>query len=142
MTDVPAVFDWVTARVQCSIEAVYAALRERVESDIKKMQDVTVGRGVRYEVMKPADDRVIARWSRPVGSGIVDTKGVVFERRDDSIQVREATAQGTTKFVARPYVLPVEPIGRCLLEIEGRGPLELWQVSKLALEDLLFGPLE
>lgn len=133
---IPKVFDWVTARSKCSLHAVYRALFETVESDIKTMAARTEGMGIRYLCEHITHEKFSASRIIAKHGSMAEDMTVVFERLQDRVHVKGA--KGETLFVAKPYVIPDGPEGRCVLEVEGRGPLELWQVSQMAVESLLF----
>jgi hypothetical protein len=70
--------------------------------------------------------------------GFTETVVIVFELSASKITVIKtipATLERTTLFSAVPYLTEE---GECLLEVDGSF-LKLWQVSRKALDDLVFG---
>jgi hypothetical protein len=130
---VPKTCDWVTARAECSLEQMFNLLRERIDGDVKTMQARTTDK---IEIGKIDDRRfrVSVQWN--IG-GMVESDAVVFEHTyQDVIHVRNLRTE-TELFSAKPAL---NVAGDCQLEIVGsNGPaLELWQVSRRALEPLFF----
>jgi hypothetical protein len=119
--------DWVRARAKCSLQAVFALLRESVDSDIKTFNEV-----------QPADNPVVLNSQRgkmivarmgPTGIG----ENIVFELERSHITVRRGLE--AVLFTAKPRL---DDNGDCILDVNDQ-PLQLWQVSRKALEDFFFG---
>lgn len=130
MDSIPTSFDWVAARAKCSLGAVFAALAEVIDSDVKNANALPLRSGVSFMIERPVNRKVIV--SRQDGPDFV--AGVVFELTQQGIAVRVADARQVVLFTAKPSMLAD---GRCLLEVDGQS-LELWQVSQKALESLFF----
>jgi hypothetical protein len=126
MGDMPIMepyFNWVKARSACSLKSVFLLLAEIVDSDVKAANELPEGR--RFSLERQDRKLIVIRESRESPAAIV------FELSATEIRVREAEK---TLFVARPSL---ERDGKCRLEVDG-DPLELWQVSRKALEELFF----
>ena len=132
--EIPQIFNWVKARSECSLERVFLLFSEVLESDVKTMQGLARS-GVLYEQTRGERKVVVCR-TRDCGGGIKEAEGVVFELVDGAITAtaKDARGNGTQLFKAKPSL---EPNGACKLEVDGEG-LELWQVSRKALEPLFF----
>lgn len=132
--EVPKALNWVKARAECSIEHLFILLSTVVETDTKAATER--GRGsLSFAVGRPTEDTllVVRKYN---DSGFITSEAVAFDRlRDGSIHVSRRTARGSTDlFLAKPHV---DLKGDCKFEVDGV-PLEPWQVSKRALEDLFF----
>ena len=132
--EVPKNFDWVTERHKCSLVTIFTHLSEVVDSDVKsaiaKLED-----GDNISMNRPSEGKIVVVKSLgPRGSSQGDN--VVFERAANCIIVKKGGTNGKQLFTAKPFLLQN---GMCKLEVQGETePLELWQVSRKALEDLFF----
>jgi hypothetical protein len=135
MDKAPEVFDWVTARAECSAPQMFLLLIERVESDVKAMQ-ARLDSGYQITVNKVADDKFIVSKRHNEGGFAFGGHAVVVERTTSGIVAQLTNSQGTKQPFFSAKVL-LGPDGRCRYEVSGEA-LELWQVSRMALEDLFF----
>src|SRR5216683_1096079 len=115
MNEVPAAFDWVRARHECSLECVFQTLREVVDSDVKRMMALKNKPEVGFRLSAPAADKFIVTRARDYGGG---TEGsmIVFELLPTEIRVRDGRDEKTI-LSAKP---DVNPEGECLLEVQGK----------------------
>jgi hypothetical protein len=127
---VPKTLDWVKARTECSIERLFLLLIEVLRADVQSIQARSQG-STKYTLDVPTDSSAAVIKEEDMG-GIRDRDGVVFRRTTSGIVAR--TAKNEVLFTAKPS-LAIN--GDCRLEIDGQ-PLELWQVSRRALEPLFF----
>lgn len=139
MDEIPKVFDWVKARSECSLRHVFLQLAEVVDSDVKSIvrqssREQGISRA-KFTLDRVSEDKfiVVKTWN---DFGAEQGESVVFELIKQGIAAKLGRA-GKQLFVARPALTKT---GDCKLRIEGEPePLELWQVSQKALEDLFFG---
>ena len=135
---IPKTCNWVEARAKCSIDQIFIALREVVDSDVKTMQSIasTTRAAVDDVSMSLATDTKFIVTGRRDPGGVFDGNSVVFERAIGRIVVKDGRSQGTM-FDVQP-ALCID--GECRLELVGGNgdALELWQVSRKALENLFF----
>ena len=143
-TEIPELFNWVTARSKCNGSVLFEELRRRVENDCKKAKELPSGlaecsnlkitdlHSNRFVVKPGVSERACAfdlLQSRPDGSVIRVTTHDTW------------TEQRIAEFEARPRLLDN---GDCRFEIaDADGKVEskrltLWQVSRRALESLIF----
>jgi hypothetical protein len=135
MDKAPEVFDWVTARAGCSAPQMFILLTERPESDVRAMQ-VRLGSGYQIKVNKVSDDKFIVSKLHNEGGFAFGGHAVVVERTTSGIVAQLTNSQRTKQpFFAAQASLG--PDGRCRYEVSGE-EMELWQVSRKALEDLFF----
>jgi hypothetical protein len=132
--EVPKVFDWVAERRKCSLGTIFTHLTEVVDSDVKSAQ-AKLEDGENITMNRPADGKIVVVKSfGPRGSS--QGESVVFEVAANCIAVKKGGPNGKELFTAKPFLLQN---GMCKLEVKGEPePLELWQVSRKALEDLFF----
>jgi hypothetical protein len=126
-----AEFDWVTARSDCSLGAIFEKLRVQVGEDVKKRQALR-GQGAQYYGFTLLEE--------PKSVGVMlehmhdDLHRIVrFRLAKNAIEVVDEN--GKVKFVATPTL---NDEGECRLKIEGIDR-DLWHLRKLALEELFFG---
>ena len=136
MTDfpkVPKTMDWVKARAECSIQSLFVMLEAVVEADAKAANE-RAGRALRFKCSRQgAGTLLVIR--EYTGGGFVEGEAVVFQVSEDTIVVsRRGPKLSEEMFKAKPHV---DVNGECKFEVAG-APLETWQVSKRALEDLFF----
>ena len=131
MEPVPKSFDWVRARAECSLERLFRLLAETVDSDVRAVSAIKRPDQSVFEVI-PALHKVIVSRTKDTG-GIPSVETVVFELVSNGIHVRRG--KDTSVFTATPVL---DARGDCRLEVSGES-LELWQVSRKALEGLFFG---
>jgi hypothetical protein len=120
-------FDWVTERSSCSLQKVFKELRLQVEEDVKTRNALrpsnspyefsVAGNGGDFTVLLKAKD---AR------------RSVVFSLAEHAILVRDDTRGEMFK-----VTLTFNAEGDCRLHVNDE-ERDLWQVRRMALEDLLF----
>ena len=115
-------FDWVTERQKCSLVSVFESLKMQLKQDVAIRQNqlhpgygFCFDEGHSYAVVRlEGDKNATVRFE--VGRSIV------------------CTYDGTQVFTAAPTL---SDDGKCRLKVNGK-ELDLWQISKLALEDMFF----
>ena len=132
MTESAHQFDWVKARADCSTLRVFNELRLGAEEDVKAMN-----------AMPP-----LTEYPAPQFAVRANTMGdyfIVFRADNSGIRVefncersRIAVIKGEKPF---GITLTLNNEGRCKLRVNGGEPLELWQVRRMMLEELFFGPI-
>jgi hypothetical protein len=127
----PKTLDWVTLRGNCSVRHLFALLLETVDSDVTVMQERLRGTTRRVECDRTSQAKFVVSCFEHVRTPI--EANVVFECSYVAITVT-ANPGHRPLFVAKPSFTFA---GDCALEIDGQ-PMELWQVSRKALEDLFF----
>src|SRR5262245_12802476 len=100
-SQIPAAFDWVTARSKCSLEAVFIQLVEVVKSDTEIASALPRWAAAQFVVTRPADNKVVITRTKDAG-GLLGTVGVVIEMLPNSIVVRAAARDASAHIVARP----------------------------------------
>jgi hypothetical protein len=126
-------FDWVKARAECSLPHLFGVLGEVVDSDVKAIQKIKPD--MKFTFSKPTATKVIVGKTWDAG-GFSSAESIVFELVDAGIAVKQGPTEKRL-LIARPTL---DLDGECRLAIDGeRDGLELWQVSRRALEALFFG---
>ena len=133
---IPATFNWVKACYACAPEQVFIALREVVDSDIRDFTKVPHRSDEQIEMSLSTETKfiVVKKWN---AGDVIDSATVVFERNaNGTINATEGRSQAVL-FTGRPVLMPY---GTCRLVIDGEDSagLELWQVSRRALENFFF----
>jgi hypothetical protein len=126
--DVPETQDWVSCRAKCSLPSMFALLSEVIDSDVKAANANKLGD---FRVSTPTDfKRVVIREGE-------SPRGVVFELTRTEITVRDTSPSGPAKHPTFFAAATLGVDGKCRLSIDGAS-MELWQISKRALEPLFF----
>jgi hypothetical protein len=132
--EVPKTLDWVAARAACSVDTLFEMLAQVIESDVEAIRKVIDTRTV-FRLNRPASNKVVVVRDDPSF-----TYTVTFTHDGSSINVTTRTREREADpvFMAKPRF---DQAGVCRLELDGQ-PMELWQVSRKALEGLFFGDEE
>ena len=134
MNEIPEKFDWVSARGKCSLSLVFLRLREVVESDTNKANELK-RQGISFQFRADSEEKFLVGRTVTL-SGIPEGEAVVFRLMPNEIQVRHAKSENVTMSAK----VHLDGDGNCLLVPNGGSePLRLWQFSRKALEDLFFG---
>jgi hypothetical protein len=133
MTDATNDFDWVTARNGCSIRKVFETLRLQIENDIK----------IRNESLQ-SDQKRHYGYSYGIATAVggfrVFLEGVVGMHQTVAFSITQkgsilaSDEEGNTVIEGTPTI---SDDGKCRLKVNGQ-ERELWQIRKMALEDLFF----
>lgn len=137
MEQIPETFDWVTARAKCSAEQMFILLVERIESDVTLMRDRLDKARYVVTLNKVAADKVIVAKQYTEGGRAYGGRNVMLKRTHSGITVDRLTAHETEPQPLFEASVFLGPEGRCRYEVSGQA-LELWQISRKALEDLFF----
>jgi hypothetical protein len=120
-------FDWVTARSNCSLVAIFEGLKTQLQEDVTKRKEQTKDDG--YNIVLHGT-RVSVTHTMDYG---ISRDAVIFVLTQVAIEVHDR--QDKLKFKATPTL---NEKGECRLKVDGK-EIELWHFRKLALEDLFFG---
>jgi len=119
-------FDWVTQRFSCSVPNVFQALRLQVKEDVKTRNALRPNNSpYEFTVEENGDDFTVLLTANDV------QKSVIFSRAEHSILVRDGRK---TIF---EVTLSFNDEGVCKLTVNQQ-ERELWQVRRMALEELMF----
>jgi hypothetical protein len=120
-------FDWVTERLACSVPNVFKALRLQVEEDVKTRNALRPNNSpYEFTVAENGDDFTVLLTAKDV------QKSVIFSRAEHAILVRDS--HRNTMF---EVTLAFNDEGICKLRVNQQ-ERDLWQVRRMALEELLF----
>ena len=120
-------FDWVTKRSLCSLPNVFRALRLEVEEDIKVRNALRPNNSpYEFSVAENGDDVTVLLEAKD------GRKSVTFSLAEHAISVRGD--DGDKMF---DVTLTFNDQGECKLNVNEK-ECDLWQVRRMALEDLLF----
>jgi hypothetical protein len=123
-------FDWVTKRSLCSFPNVFKALRLEVEEDVKTRNALRPNNSpYEFLVTENGDEFTVLLESKTL------RKSVVFSLAEHAILVRDD--KGKDMF---EVTLTFNDNGECKLAVHEK-ERELWQVRRMALENLLFRSL-
>jgi hypothetical protein len=133
MEPVPKILDWVSARAECSVDQLFTLLMTVVEADVKTMTTRTAPSTTIFSFHRVTETTVVVSKVWREGP-LRHEDGVRFEKTAAGIKV-DGQRNEQLSFVAKPSL---HVSGVCRLEVADQ-PLELWQVSRRALEPLFFG---
>ena len=120
-------FDWVTERSSCSLPKVFKTLRLQVEEDVKSRNALRPDNSpYEFSVAENVGDFTVLLKSKDLG------QSVIFTLAEHSILVRDD--KGNPLFTV---TLTFTDEGKCRLNVNNQ-PRELWQVRRMALEELFF----
>ena len=120
-------FDWVTERSSCSLPKVFRDLRLQVEADVKTRNDLRPANSpYDFSVKENGDDFAVLLKTTDAH------KSVTFRLAEHAILVCDD--KGDQMF---EITLTFNDQGKCRLHVN-KEERELWQVRRMALEDILF----
>jgi hypothetical protein len=122
--------DWVTARSGCALPKIFKDLRLRVERDVKARNSQRL-KTATYEFAVTESENGFKVVLKSDALNIA----VTFTLAEHAILVRDNT--GTSMF---DVTLKFTDQGECKLTVDGE-EREMWQVQRMALEDLMFRSL-
>jgi hypothetical protein len=140
MTPLPTdeTFNWVKERHACSLLVVFKSLEHGVREDVMTIESLTDPReDIHFEVTSSSKQFSAMRIDDAI-RGI--SKSVDFRLSDDVITVHFTGSKGGEQLLFTAGVT-LDNEGQCKLRI-GDESLEQWQVRRMALEKLFFGPRE
>jgi len=132
--EIPKTCNWVNRRAKCSAEQLFLLLVEVLDADAKDMQEMTNDKQLKFGVAKPAPSKAVVSRLRDFGGGMTDGDAVVFERTRTGTITATKQPKNERIFEALPWL---DDDGECRLRI-GMKSFYLWQISRLALEELFF----
>lgn len=120
-------FDWVTSRSACTLPKVFATLRQQVEEDVKtrNAQRPTYA-PYEFSVADDIDAFTVFLKAKDL------SRSVTFKLNHHAIAVQDD--QANARFQVR---VQFNDAGECRLRVDEQ-ERELWQVRRMALEDLMF----
>jgi hypothetical protein len=120
-------FDWVTKRSACTLPKVFATLRQQVEEDMKTRNGMRPNYApYEFSLTEDIDKFTVFLKAKDV------QRSVTFTLSDHAISVKDE--QDNPMFQVS---LTFNDCGECKLHA-GEQERELWQVRRMALEDLMF----
>lgn len=134
--------DWVEKRTRCSLRALFSDLSRTVTSDIESaLRHQSFLRSAPLKLTAEAfEHRVAVTVIWDLGNG-AEEEAVVFRcvDKEDVIEVEYLTEKNG-KVPQRMFTATrrLSMDGRCVLAVGGQA-LEPWQISRMALEEFLFG---
>ena len=122
-------FDWVKARSDCTVRAVFKRLAEDVRSDLDRFALLHPGPAQSHEFGECGKDRFFVEHKK--------VHRVVFEREDSEIRIdRWAYIGDHTPLMV--LTVRLDDDGECAMVDEEQNALKPWQVRRKALEDTFF----
>jgi hypothetical protein len=119
--------DWVTARSLCFLPNVFKELRLQVEEDVKTRNALRPKNSpYEFSVTDSGNDFTVFLETEDV------RRSVIFSLAEHAIEVRDSRGKATFD-----VSLTFNEEGACKLNVQDK-ERELWQVRRMALEDLLF----
>jgi hypothetical protein len=124
----PDDFDWVSVRKQCSIAEIFQKLRMLVEQDVNKRNSfLAENSAIQFKLVIASEYHFSV-----FASGRRGHKSASFRVNGELISI--STDKG---FIFEGGVVTLSNDGECRLKDKGV-EYDLWQVRKMALEDIFF----
>jgi len=120
-------FDWVTERSSCSLPNVFKALRLQVIEDVRTRNALRPNNSpYEFSVAENGDDFTVLLGAKDVHRSVIFSlaEHAILVRGDEGKQMFEVTLTFTDE-------------GECRMNVNGK-ERDLWQVRRMALEELLF----
>jgi hypothetical protein len=131
-------FDWVSARAKCSPVSAFETLGEQIKTDVEKRNVLLNAMELQYAVQfKIATGSGAFRVARIRMEEMLQS--ATFSQTNDGIKVAYSSAMNLPPIEA---TLTLADDQECKLNITGGRELYFWQFRRLALEPVLFGPVE
>jgi hypothetical protein len=119
--------DWVTERSSCGLPKVFRTLRLQIEEDVKTRNALRPNNSpYEFSVAEQGEDFTVLLKAKEM------RRSVVFTLAEHAILVRDD--KGDPMFDVTPAF---SDEGECRLQVNG-AERELWQVRRMALEELMF----
>jgi len=119
--------DWVAARSLCSLPNVFKELRLQSEEDVKARNALRPNNSpYEFSVIENGDEFAVVLEAKDTN------RSVIFSLADRAIRIRDS--RGKEMF---DVTLTFNDEGECKLNVQEK-ERELWQVRRMALEELLF----
>jgi hypothetical protein len=132
--DIPVNLNWVKERAQCSLGVVFKELEHGVDEDVRVLAGLYPDDPATFSIAKGANEFSVVFVRDRMNPRI--TKSVDFALGKDAISVSN-THDGLMFTVG----ITLNNEGRCKLKTnKSDDELEQWQVRRMALEALFFGP--
>jgi hypothetical protein len=123
----PAKFNWVTERSGCSLPKIFRQLMSEVEVDVKtRNQQRPQNAPYAFSMTEKGPEFTVLLEAKEVH------RSIVFTLAEHAIVVKDG--EGNQMF---DVTLTFSEEGQCRLTVHGK-ERELWQVRRMALEDLMF----
>ena len=120
-------FDWVTERSSCSLPKVFKTLRLQVEEDVKSRNALRPDNSpYEFSVTEDTGDFTVLLKAKDL------RQSVIFSLTEHAISVRDDKSNPMFD-----VSLTFTDEGKCRLNVNNQ-PRELWQVRRMALEELFF----
>ena len=120
-------FDWVTERSSCPLPKVFKTLRLQVEEDVKSRNALRPDNSpYEFSIAENAGDFTVTLQAKEV------LQSVIFSLAEHTISVQDDKSNPMFD-----VTLTFTDEGRCRLNVNNQ-PRELWQVRRMALEELFF----
>jgi hypothetical protein len=126
----PETFDWVTARAKCSSVEIFAKLRMAAEQDVQRRLALRKHDETWFRFVAGNELRFAVVAEEPITN---ISKTITFSMFDG--QIKAADAEGKIIVTGRPTL---GDDGECRVRIAADKTVDLWQLRKMALEDLFF----
>jgi hypothetical protein len=119
--------DWVSKRAVCTLPNLFRTLRAQVEEDVKARNALRPENSTYEFSVTEKDEEFTALLKAPEIH-----RSVTFVLNRDSILVQDD--KRIKMFI---IILTFDDLGECKLSADGV-PRELWQIARMALEELFF----
>ena len=129
-------FDWVTKRLNCTVEGAFAQLRAGAELNVAARNESS-SNGDRFSIVDTAGSFVVVKGKRDwQGHAEVKFKIGRYNTGNENVIISNVGVKGFSRLNVQPRL---NTSGECVLTIDGV-ETTLWRVLYLALEGIFFQP--
>ena len=126
-------FDWVTARIECSLPNEFECIRQLVKTNCLTRRKSDSGIDLEFSGENGEDEFRVIRQPPPNTHG--SSRGVRFRLCHDRIHVEDRWSNPVRTM---KFTLTLNDDGECRFIIDGEGEHLRWQVARKALYGLFF----
>ena len=124
-------FDWVSARAMCTAKTLFNELKKVVEADVRSANNNVADK---FEIhQEPSDGVFSVHLNSEDGQMVIRQR--TFELVEQNILVYKTSTESDVFLRGRASLTETKD---CLIEVEQKTPMRLWEFSFLALEDFFF----
>ncbi len=130
-------FDWVSKRLNCTVEGAFAKLRAGAESNAEA-RNKSSSNGDRFNVVVTSNASFAVVKGKPQWHGYAEVKFTIgrYDTGNENVIISSVGVKGFSQLKVQPRL---NTAGECVFTIDGI-ETTLWRVLYLALEGIFFQP--
>ena len=130
-------FDWVTKRLNCTVEGAFAQLRAGAESNVEA-RNKSSSNGDRFNLVVTSDSSFAVVKGKKLWHGYAEVKFKIgrYDTGNENVIISSVGVKGFRQLKVQPRL---NAYGDCVLTIDG-DETTLWHILYSALEGIFFQP--